>query len=79
MVADDQDLALDAALPRWPVGGEHVGVEVVVPGERDRLWMQWNGLTRGEEVLTKAFHVPVCDEAGGEAEEGFVDVVSPLP
>lgn len=23
--------------------------------------------------------MPVCDETGGEAEEGFVDVVSPLP
>ncbi len=30
------------------------------------------------EVLTKALDVAVCDEAGGEAEEGFVDVVSSL-
>ncbi|MFC8350158.1 hypothetical protein, partial [Streptomyces sp. NPDC057280] len=30
------------------------------------------------EVLTKALDVAVCDEAGGDAEEGFVDVVSSL-
>ncbi|MEU9298317.1 hypothetical protein, partial [Streptomyces sp. NPDC048266] len=28
------------------------------------------------EVLTKALDVSVGDEAGGEAEEGFVDVVA---
>lgn len=48
VVADGQDLALDPALPRWPVGGEHVGVEVVVSGERDRLRMHRNGLTSGD-------------------------------
>jgi hypothetical protein len=30
-------------------------------------------------VLTKALDVAVGDEAGGEAEEGFMDVVSPFP
>ncbi|MGV9816899.1 transposase family protein, partial [Streptomyces cellulosae] len=31
------------------------------------------------EVLTKALDVPVGDQAGREAEEGFVDVVAPFP
>src|SRR5690606_7254853 len=31
------------------------------------------------EVLTKALDVAVGDEAGGEAEKGFVDVVSSFP
>ncbi|MFF4259774.1 hypothetical protein ACFY1L_52370, partial [Streptomyces sp. NPDC001663] len=31
------------------------------------------------EVLTKASDVSVGDEAGGEAEEGFVDVVPSFP
>ncbi|MFI1769416.1 hypothetical protein ACH41H_46435, partial [Streptomyces sp. NPDC020800] len=31
------------------------------------------------EVLTKALDVAVCDEAGGEAEEGFVNVVASFP
>jgi hypothetical protein len=34
---------------------------------------------RGLEVLTKALDVSVGDEAGGEAEEGFVDVVASFP
>ncbi|GAA4119845.1 hypothetical protein GCM10022284_75820 [Streptomyces hundungensis] len=34
---------------------------------------------RDLEVLTKALDVSVGDEAGGEAEEGFVDVVASLP
>jgi hypothetical protein len=32
-----------------------------------------------KEVLTKALDVTVGDYAGGEAEEGFVDVVASLP
>ncbi|GHB08314.1 hypothetical protein GCM10010392_39340 [Streptomyces clavifer] len=31
------------------------------------------------EVLTKALDVAVGDEAGGEAEEGFVDIIASLP
>ncbi|MFC7818933.1 hypothetical protein ACFUTR_30365, partial [Streptomyces sp. NPDC057367] len=31
------------------------------------------------EVLTKALDVAVSDEAGGKAEEGFVDVVASFP
>ncbi|MEV5281374.1 hypothetical protein, partial [Streptomyces sp. NPDC052811] len=31
------------------------------------------------EVLTKALDVSVCDEAGGEAEECFVDVITSFP
>ncbi|MFD3328653.1 hypothetical protein [Streptomyces sp. NPDC058701] len=31
------------------------------------------------EVLTKALDVSVGDEAGGEAEEGFVDVIPSFP
>lgn len=31
------------------------------------------------EVLTKTLDVSVGDEAGGEAEEGFVDVVASFP
>ncbi|MFD6129674.1 hypothetical protein, partial [Streptomyces diastaticus] len=31
------------------------------------------------EVLTKALDVAVGDEAGGESEEGFVDVVASFP
>ncbi|MEU0405563.1 GntR family transcriptional regulator, partial [Streptomyces sp. NPDC006197] len=34
--------------------------------------------TPGLEVLTKALDVSVGDQAGGEAEEGLVDVVSSL-
>ncbi|MEU1519577.1 hypothetical protein ABZ490_46960, partial [Streptomyces sp. NPDC005811] len=33
----------------------------------------------GLEVLTKALYVPVSDQAGGEAEEGLVDVVASFP
>ncbi|RPK43101.1 hypothetical protein EES37_17555 [Streptomyces sp. ADI91-18] len=31
------------------------------------------------EVLTKALDVAVGDEAGGETEEGFVNVVASFP
>ena len=31
------------------------------------------------EVLTKSYDVPVRDDAGGEGEEGFVDVVAAFP
>lgn len=40
VVTHDADLTLDAALALRPVGGQHIDVEVVVPGERDRLGMQ---------------------------------------
>lgn len=40
-------------------------------------------LGRGEEVLTEALDVSVRDEvrdeAGGETEEGFMDVLEPFP
>ncbi|RPK93802.1 hypothetical protein EES46_04975 [Streptomyces sp. ADI98-10] len=41
----DADLSLDPVLALRPVGGQHVDVEVVVPGESDRLRMQRNRLT----------------------------------
>jgi hypothetical protein len=31
------------------------------------------------EVLTESLDVPVADDAGGETEEGFVDVVAAFP
>lgn len=48
MVADDEDLAFDAALAGGAVGGQHVDVEVVVAGEADRLRVQQDCLARGD-------------------------------
>ena len=61
MVADDQHLAFDTALPGGPVGGQHVDVEVVVPGEADRLRMQRHRLTRGD--------VPAHDGLGAVVDD----------
>ncbi|WP_435823969.1 hypothetical protein [Kitasatospora aureofaciens] len=47
VVADDQHLALDPALAPGPVGGQHVDVEVVVAGERDRLGVERNRFAWG--------------------------------
>ncbi len=48
MIADDQDLPLNPALPGRAVGSQHVDVEVVVAGEADSLRMQRNRLTGGD-------------------------------
>ena len=40
VVADDDDLPFDPALPGRPVGGQHVDGEPVMVGERGRLRMQ---------------------------------------
>lgn len=52
VVADDQDLTLDTALARGPVGGQNVDIEVVVAGEPDRFRVQWDRLTRGDVART---------------------------
>ncbi|WP_051858022.1 molybdopterin-dependent oxidoreductase, partial [Streptomyces cellulosae] len=49
-----------------------------VPGSDD-LHCAKPGSEAALEVLTKALDVSVGDEAGGEAEEGFVDVVASFP
>ena len=56
-----------------PVGSRVLEGRVASP-----LWPDvcgWEDL----EVLTKALYMPVGDEAGGEAEECFVDVVASFP
>ncbi len=45
VVADDQHLSLDPAIARGPIGGQHVGIEVVMPGEGDGLRMEGDGFT----------------------------------
>ena len=68
MVADDQHLPLDPALPGRPVGGQHVDVEAVVPGERGRLRVQRDRLAR-RDVPAHHGLGPVVDDHPGHAAE----------
>ncbi|MFF0477717.1 hypothetical protein ACFYUS_28890, partial [Streptomyces sp. NPDC004284] len=49
------------------------------PGSTDPFTLGFVATLSALEVLTKALDVSVGDEAGGEAEEGFVDVVASFP
>ncbi len=68
VIADDQHLPLDPALPRRPVGGQHIDVEAVVPGERRSLRVQRDRLAR-RDMPPDHGPGPVVDDHPGHAAE----------
>jgi hypothetical protein len=63
MVTDDVDLPLDPALPSGAIGGQHIDLEAVVAGERDRLRMQRHRFARRHVPADHGLR-PVVDDGG---------------
>lgn len=68
MVADDEDLPLDASFACGPVGGQDVDVEVIVTGEADRFRMERDRLARCD-VAADDRPGPVVDDRHRDAVE----------
>ncbi len=68
VIPHDRHLPLDPALPGGPVGRQHVDVKPVMPGERDRLGMQWHPLARRDVPAHHGLGPVIDDRAGHPAE-----------
>lgn len=70
VLADDQDLPLDPALPLGTSGGEHVDGVAVVLGERRRLRMQRHRPARGDVAAHHGLGAVIDDAARHPTEMG---------